>query len=304
VPRAEVIALFGPTGVGKTALALALAHELRERGEQPVAVSADALQVYAGLEILTGAANAGERAALEHRLLAFLPVDAQFSVGQYAELAHSEIDGLIKAGRRPIVVGGAGLYLRAALAELSLRPAPPEGVRERWLAELATRGPEALHAQLAQRAPWAAEKIMATDSHRIVRALELDDLGELEPGPEQSDLWTAVTRRPTLLIGVTMERERLYALIDARVDQMLTDGAEAEVRRAHAAGASATARKAVGFEDLLAGDIEALKRRTRNYARRQLTWMRKLPNVFEIDLTDRQPSEAAQEISRRWLAGA
>jgi tRNA dimethylallyltransferase len=304
VPRAEVIALFGPTGVGKTALALALAHELRERGEQPVAVSADALQVYAGLEILTGAANAGERAALEHRLLAFLPVDAQFSVGQYAELAHSEIDGLIKAGRRPIVVGGAGLYLRAALAELSLRPAPPEGVRERWLAELATRGPEALHAQLAQRAPWAAEKIMATDSHRIVRALELDDLGELEPGPEQSDLWTAVTRRPTLLIGVTMERERLYALIDARVDQMLTDGAEAEVRRAHAAGASATARKAVGFEDLLAGDIEAMKRRTRNYARRQLTWMRKLPNVFEIDLTDRQPSEAAQEISRRWLAGA
>jgi tRNA dimethylallyltransferase len=303
VPRAEVIALFGPTGVGKTALALALAHELRKDGEQPVAVSADALQVYAGLETLTGAANAGERAALEHRLLAFLPVDAQFSVGQYAELAHIEIDGLISGGRRPIVVGGTGLYLRAALAQLSLRPPPPEGVRERWLAELATRGPEALHTQLAQRAPWAAEKIMATDSHRIVRALELDDLGELEPGPEQSDLWTAATRRPTLLVGVTMERERLYALIDARVDQMLADGVELEVRRAHAAGASATARKAVGFEDLLAGDVEAMKRRTRNYARRQLTWMRKLPNVFEVDLTDRSPADAAREITRRWLAG-
>ena len=301
--RAEVIALFGPTGVGKTAVALALAEELRANGEQPVAVSADALQVYAGLEVLTGAANAAERAQLEHRLLAFLPVDAQFSVGQYAALAHSEIDALVNSGQRPIVVGGTGLYLRAALAELSLKPPPPEGVRERWLAELTSRGPEALHAQLAQRAPWAAEKIMATDSHRIVRALELDDAGELEPGPEQSDLWTEATRRPTLLVGVTIERERLYAQIGARVDQMLADGAEAEVRGAHAAGASVTARKAVGFEDLLAGDVEAMKRRTRNYARRQLTWMRKLPNVVEVDLTERSPAEAAAQISARWLSG-
>jgi tRNA dimethylallyltransferase len=303
VPRAEVIALFGPTGVGKTAVALALAQELRAHGEQPVAVSADALQVYAGLQTLTGAPDAGERAQLEHRLLAFLPIDARFSAGQYAELAHSEIDGLIGAGRRPIVVGGTGLYLRAALAELTLKPPPPEGVRERWLAELAERGPEALHAQLAQRAPWAAEKIMPTDSHRIVRALELDDAGELEPGPEHSDLWTAATRRPTLLVGLTMDRERLYAQIDARVERMLADGAEAEVRRAHAAGASATARKAVGFEDLLGGDVDAMKRRTRNYARRQLTWMRKLPNVFEIDLTDRAASAAAREISARWRSG-
>ncbi len=301
--RAEVIALFGPTGVGKTAVAVAVAQELRARGENPVAVSADALQVYDGLETLTGAADARERAQLEHRLLAFLPVDAQFSVGQYAELAHSEIDGLLDAGSRPIVVGGTGLYLRAALAELSLKPPPPEGVRERWLAELAARGPEALHAQLAHRAPWAAEKIMPTDSHRIVRALELDDAGELEPAPEQSDLWTEATRRPTLLVGVTMERERLYAQIDARVDLMLARGAQEEVRRAHAAGASLTARKAVGFEELLTGDVEAMKRRTRNYARRQLTWMRKLPNVFEIDLTDRTAAQAAQEITTRWLSG-
>jgi tRNA dimethylallyltransferase len=298
-----VIALFGPTGVGKTGVAVSLAQELRTHGERPVAVSADALQVYEGLETLTGAADARERAQLEHRLLAFLPVDAQFSVGQYAELAHSEIDGLIEAGSRPIVVGGTGLYLRAALAELSLKPPPPEGVRERWLAELAARGPEALHAQLAQRAPWVAEKIMPTDSHRIVRALELDDAGELEPAPEQSDLWTAATRRPTLLVGLTMERERLYAQIDARVDLMLARGAQEEVRRAHAAGASMTARKAVGFEELLTGDVEAMKRRTRNYARRQLTWMRKLPNVFEIDITDRTAAQAAQKITARWLSG-
>jgi tRNA dimethylallyltransferase len=177
-------------------------------------------------------------------------------------------------------------------------------VRERWLGELAARGPQALHAQLEKRAPWAAARIMPTDSHRIVRALELDDAGELEPGPEQSDLWTAATRRPTLLVGVTMERERLYAQIDARVDLMVSKGAEAEVRRAHAAGASATARKAVGFEELLTGDVEAMKRRTRNYARRQLTWMRKLPNVLEIDLTGRTAEDAARQITARWLSGA
>jgi tRNA dimethylallyltransferase len=100
-----------------------------------------------------------------------------------------------------------------------------------------------------------------------------------------------------------MERERLYAQIDARVDQMLARGVEAEVRRAHAAGASTTARKAVGFEELLTGDVEAMKRRTRNYARRQLTWMRKLPNVFEIDLTDRTAADAAKEIAGRWSSG-
>ena len=124
---AEVIALFGPTGVGKTEVAIALAGRLRERGERPVAVSADALQVYAGLERLTGVAGSSERAALEHRLISFLPADATFSVGQYAELAHSEIDGLLAAGERPIVVGGTGLYLRAAISELSLRPPPPKG---------------------------------------------------------------------------------------------------------------------------------------------------------------------------------
>src|SRR5579871_4569993 len=128
-----VIALFGPTGVGKTEVAVALARTLRARGERPVAVSADALQVYAGLEVLTGAATPAERTQLEHRLLSFLPVDASFSAGQYAELAHAEIDQLLAEGARPIVVGGTGLYLRAALTELSLRPPPAEGVRERWM---------------------------------------------------------------------------------------------------------------------------------------------------------------------------
>jgi tRNA dimethylallyltransferase len=292
----SVLAIFGPTGVGKTALAFALADRLRARGEHPVAVSADALQVYQGLETLTGVPTAAERAGLEHRLVSILPVDARFSVGEYAELAHAEIDGLLGQGARPIVVGGTGLYLRAALADLDLRPAPPDEVRERWEGELRRRGPEALHAELARRAPWAAETVDVRDRSRIVRYLELHELGELEPPAGPNQLWTADTRHPTRLIGLVMERDALYARIDARVDAMLAAGAAREVRAANAAGASETARKALGFDELLAGDVEAMKRRTRNFARRQLTWMRKLAGVEIVDVTGRGAEEVAKDL--------
>jgi tRNA dimethylallyltransferase len=297
----QIIALFGPTGVGKTSIAVALAEQLRALeegppGTGPVAVSADALQVYAGLETLTGVASPAEQSRLEHRLVSFLPLDATFSAGQYAQLAHAEIDGLLAAGRRPLVVGGTGLYLRAALTELDLRPPPPEGARERWTATLEREGAPALHATLIRRAPWAAAGIDPNDRQRIVRALELLEQGELEPPEGPSQLWSEELRHPTLLAGLTMEREALYARIDARVDAMLAAGVTEEVRRAHAAGASETARKALGFEQLLSGDVEAMKRRTRNYAKRQLTWMRKLAGVRVIDVTGREPGDVAGEI--------
>jgi tRNA dimethylallyltransferase len=289
----SLLAIFGPTGVGKTALAFALADRLRARGERPVAVSADALQVYHGLETLTGVPTAAQRAGLEHRLVSILPVDARFSVGEYAELAHREIDALLAQGARPIVVGGTGLYLRAALADLDLRPTAPDEVRARWAAELERRGSEALHAELARRAPWAAQSIGPRDRSRIVRALELFELGELEPPSGPNQLWTAETRHPTRLVGLIMERDALYARIDARVDAMVAAGAAVEVRAAHAAGASETARKALGFDELLAGDVDAMKRRTRNLAKRQLTWMRKLAGVEVIDVTNREPEDVA-----------
>jgi tRNA dimethylallyltransferase len=294
----SVIALFGPTGVGKTAVALALAQRLRAAGEEPVAVSADALQVYRGLEVLTDAPTPAERARLEHRMVSFLPVDARFSAGEYAELVHAEIDGLLAAGRRPIVVGGTGLYLRAALADLDLRPPPPPGARERWEAELVRRGAPALHDLLAERAPWAAQEIDRNDRQRIVRALELLDAGALDPPEGDNQLWTSDTRHPTLLAGLTMEREALYRRVEARVDAMLAAGARDEVRRAHAAGASETARKALGFDELLTGDVEAMKRRTRNLAKRQLTWMRKLAGVHVIDVTGREADDVAAEVQR------
>jgi tRNA dimethylallyltransferase len=290
--------------VGKTSVAIALARRLRDLGERPVAVSADALQVYAGLETLTGAPPRSEQAALEHRLVSLIPLDATFSAGQYAELAHAEIDGLLAEGRRPIVVGGTGLYLRAALSDLNLKPPPPEGVRERWTAELERRGPQALHAVLVQRAPWTAGQIDPGDRRRIVRALELLDAGELEPPEGESELWTATVRHPTLLIGLVMERERLYAQIDQRVEETVANGAREEVQRAAAAGASGTARQALGFQELLAGDLEAMKRRTRNYARRQLTWMRKLSDVNVLDVTGRSPDDVAQDVVELWLRAA
>ena len=291
MPPPTIVALFGPTGVGKTSVAIALAERLRADGEDPVAVSADALQIYRGLETLTGAATPQEQARLEHRLLSFLPVDAPFSAGAYARLAHREIDDLLAAGRRPIVVGGTGLYLRAALAELDLRPTVPDDIRERRRADLATRGSATLYQELAARVPGTP--IRATDTQRIVRALELLDAGHEPPAGEE--LWTAETRRPTLLVGLTMEREALKRRIGERVEEMVQAGALEQVRAA-APQASGTARKALGFRELLDGDVEAMKASTRRYARRQLTWMRKLPDVTLIDVTERTAEDVAREV--------
>ena len=245
LPR--VVAIFGPTAVGKTGVAVGLAELLRERGEDPVAVNCDAIQVYRGLEVLSGAATRGEQDRLEHRLLSFVDPGEEFSAGRYAELAHAEIDGLLAEGKRPIVVGGTGLYLRAALASLSLEKAPPNA--------------------------------------------------------EGSELWSPETRHPTVIFGLTMERELLYRRIEERVDAIVAAGAEEEVRRAADLGPSHTARKALGFRELLDGDVDRMKQRSRNYARRQMTWMRKMPRVHRIDVTSLSAAEVAERAVRMLGAG-
>ena len=290
-----LVAIFGPTGIGKTAVAVAVAERLRaERGEDPVAVSADALQIYRGLEVLTGTATRQEQARLEHRLLGVLPITGRATAGEFARLAHAEIDGLVAAGRRPIVVGGTGLYLRAALAELELRPPADPGRREHYARRLEAEGAPALHAELAARDPRAAAAMAPEDAQRVARALELLDQGERPPSGDQ--LWTAKTRLPTVLVALTMDRELLYRRIDARVEAMVAQGAADEVCRAHAAGASPSVRQALGFEELLRGDVAAMQQRTRRYAKRQLTWLRKLPGAHHLDLTDRTPDDAARQV--------
>lgn len=294
-----VLALFGPTGVGKTEVAIELAEILRARGQRPVAVSADALQVYEGLEILTGAASADEQARLEHRMVSVIPVTETFSVAEYARRAHAEIDDIINNGGVPIVVGGTGLYLRAALAQLDLKPPPEPGVREALMERLHQQGAQHLHDELARQAPGVAQAIDPNDRHRIVRALELAAQGALNDDDRisSSQLWTQDTRLPTRLIALTMDRDLLKARIDARVDAMVAAGAREQVLEAERQGASATARKAVGYQELLAGDVDTMKTRTRQYARRQLTWLRKLPGVEHVDLTDRTAAQAAAEIA-------
>lgn len=291
----QVLAIFGPTAVGKTGVAIAVADLLRARGEQPVAISCDAIQVYRGLEIISGAADAAEQAGLEHRLLGIVPVDGEFSAGRFANLAHAEIDQLIAEGRTPILVGGTGLYMRAALAELELRPPVPTEVRDAVERELAKRGSEALHSELA---PELASGVHPNDAKRIVRLTELTRLG-IVPHTSSEGLWSEHLRVPTLLVGLTLDRDELRARIEARVERMLALGVEEEVRNAELAGASRTARAAIGFEELLAGDPEAMKRAQWRFARRQLTWMRRMIDVVQIDRTGRSNDEVAAEIVAR-----
>ena len=296
----QVLALFGPTAVGKTGVAIEVAERLRERGDDPVGINCDAIQVYRGLGTLSGAADAGQRRRLEHRLLGFVDPGEEFSAGRYGELAHAEIDGLIADGRRPIVVGGTGLYLRAALSDLDLRPPVPTDVREEVEREIAERGAEALHAELE---PEVAAGVHPNDRKRIARLTELSRAGiEAHSGAE--GMWTAELRHPTLLIGLTMDREELGRRISVRLDEMLAAGAAEEARAADEAGASRTLRGALGFEELLEGHdaapppeaVEAVKSAHRSYARRQLTWMRRMEGVTLIDRTGRDDGEVAAEI--------
>jgi tRNA dimethylallyltransferase len=288
----RAIAIFGPTAAGKTSVAIELAELLRERGEDPVAVSCDAIQVYRGLEVVSGAPTAAERERLEHRLVGIADVTDEFSAGRFAELARQEIDGLLAAGRTPIVVGGTGLYMRAALAELELRPPVPPEVRELVERQIAELGPAAMHAELDAD---VAQRVHPNDRKRVARALELQRAG-LDPPERAGELWTARLRHPTALIGLVVDRELLAGRIDTRVDAMLRAGAADEVRAAEGKGPSRTARAALGWEELLRGDVAAMKAAHRRYARRQMTWLRRMEGVMAIERDEHDDRGAAERV--------
>lgn len=298
------LAIFGPTAVGKTEIAIELADLLRESGEDPVAVSADAFQIYEGLDCLTAKPTEGQQARLEHRLISFVPIDEEFSVAEFSKHAHAEVDELVDAGRRPIMVGGTGLYLRAALTDLDFRPPPDPGLREQVEQELVELGLKALHSQLPTE---TANAVHPSDRKRIVRALELDRMGE-EPYRTSDQLWSTELRYPAVLFGIVMDGDALSERISARVDEMFAGPVTHEVELAIERNASRTARKAIGFKEaeaILRGELtleqasERIKRRHRQYAKRQLTWMRKLANVELIDRSRRSAGEVAEDILRR-----
>jgi tRNA dimethylallyltransferase len=300
-----LIALFGPTGVGKTEVAIELAELLRARGERPVAVSADAIQVYEGLDTLAAKPTADQLERLEHRLISWVPIDHAFSVAEFAAAAHGEIDALLDEGATPIVVGGTGLYLRAALTELDLKPPPDPALRERLERDVEELGVGAMHERLG---PDSAAAVHPSDRKRIVRTLELEMMGE-RPHAGSDQLWSSDLRRPGTLFGLTMDRDVLAARISARALGMLDGAAPAEVESAMELGVSRTARKALGFREIaahLSGELEVeetralLERRHLSYVKRQLTWMRKLADVEVIDRTEQSAPDTAATI----VAGA
>ena len=282
-----VVAIFGPTASGKSAVA----EELAARVPAEI-VSADSMQVYRGLPILT---NQPEHPT---RLVAIWPLEHEGAVGEYQRLAHEAIDDALAAGRTPIVVGGTGLYLRAALADLGLPPAPPPGARKRWEGAYDRLGPDQAHAALSERDPVAAAAVHPNDRRRVVRALELHEAGSsLRPGHDR--LWTEETRHSTRIFVLDVPREELARRIELRVEAMFERGVDDEVQRALEGPISLTARHVIGLAEIAAlphGDArEAIARRTRQYAAYQRKWMRRIPGATRLD-GERPPGELAREI--------
>jgi tRNA dimethylallyltransferase len=282
-----VVGLFGPTASGKSDVAAALSRLLPAE-----VVSTDAMQVYDGLPVLTN------RSPHPERLVGIWPLSHTASVGEYAPLAHAAIDEILAADRTPLVVGGTGLYFRAALAELELPLAPAPGARERWGQIYDEGGADAAHARLGELDPAAAARIHPNDRRRVVRALELAAAGaSLVPSREQ--LFEGAWRHPTLVVGLEVPKPELERRIAERTRRMFERGVEDEVRAALAAVPSATAEKIIGLHEVATlpqqEAVEALIVRTRRYAAYQRKWLRRLEGVV-IVAADRPPEETATEI--------
>jgi tRNA dimethylallyltransferase len=262
-------------------------------------VSADSAAVYRGIPIVTAAPTRPTR------LVGVVDLSHEVSVGEYQRLAHEAIDALLAAGRTPVVVGGTGLYLRAALSTLEVPPPPAPGARERWEQVYDERGAEAAHALLAESDPAAAARVHANDRRRVVRALELADAGA-SLAPADDRLWTEDTRHPTLIVALDVAQEVLDARIRARVAAMVAAGAVEEARTAWSAPLSETARKVMGLEELatlpLPEAADAIVQATRRLARYQRKWLRKMPRVVTL-AGDRDPGEIADEIVALARAG-
>ena len=287
-PRAVlVIGLFGPTASGKSDVAAAVTELIPAE-----VVSADAMQVYDGLPILTN------RSPHAERLVGIWPLSHVASVGEYAPLAHAAIDEILADGRTPLIVGGTGLYFRAALAELALPPAPAPGARERWERLYDEDGAATAHARLAELDVTAAERVHPNDRRRVVRALELAEAGQ-SLVPLADALFGGAWRHPTLLVGLDVPKAELERRIEERTRRMFEAGVEEEVRNALSAQPSATAQKIIGLGDVATLSreeaIESLIVRTRRYAAYQRKWLRRLEGLVMV-AADRPPEETAAEI--------
>ena len=278
-----MVAIFGPTASGKSAVARCVADALGTD-----VVSADALQVYRGLPILTN------QPAEPTHLVAIRSLGETMSVGEYARLAHDAVDHLVATRGTAVVTGGTGLYLRAALADLKIPPAVDASARTR-IEHVYDGDPADAHALLSELDPAAAQAVHLNDRRRVVRALELAMRGAtLSPGGDR--LWSEETRRPTLIVGLELPKEELERRIAARTDEMIRSGVVEEVQAALRGPVSQTARKALGLGELATlPKAEARRRivvRTRRYAAYQRKWMRRIPGIVLVD-----GSRSAEEVA-------
>jgi tRNA dimethylallyltransferase len=289
-----VVAVVGPTAAGKSELSLALARALD--GE---VINADSMQLYQGMDIGTAKLTTSERGGIPHHLLDIWPVTQTASVSEYQVLARAVIEDIQRRGQTPILVGGSGLYVRAAIDKLQFPGTDPD-LRATLEAELAEVGPARLHARLASVDPAAAAAILPGNGRRIVRALEVV---QLSGGPFTATLPQYESAFPTVQLGIHLPRPDLDRRIAVRVGRMWDLGLVDEVRRLAAAGLreGRTASRALGYAQVLAfldGDWpeeEAMAQTiqaTRRFARRQESWFRRDPRVIWLDGT-------AAELARR-----
>jgi tRNA dimethylallyltransferase len=300
---ALVVALFGATALGKTDVALCLAESL-----QADIVVADSMQVYRGLAIVTNQPDAAQRTRARHHLVGFVPPQEEFTVAEYARRAHTVIDDLRRGGRRVVVEGGSGLYLRAALGDLGFAggsaPKYRAGLEARW-----TSDRDGLVAELRARDPGTCASVDTRNPRRVIRALEaVQALGRPLAVAERDRLWRPAERYPHRLVALTPDedREAVKTAIDRRVDAMFTAGALDEVSAARTSGPfSRTVLQAIGVAELCAVLDDAMslddaarrmKSRTRALVRRQLTWMRKLPDAVLIATAGRSAAEIAGDV--------
>lgn len=300
-PADLVIALFGPTGVGKTAVACQVAKQLGTR-----VVSCDSMQLYRGFPVLTNQPKPEETLGVAQELVGVIDPRDEWSAVEYARRARPVLEEDLACTGSAVIAGGTGLYLRAALAPLSA-PGPVDPELRRALEDRAAReGPAALHRELASRDAEAAEAIHPENTRRVVRALEV-----LRSSPDRTwsgrgDLWAPDYYHRTLLVGLTMDRAALYRRIDQRARLMFDAGAVEEVKAHRVERAASTERRgierAIGYRELgdyLDGTISAdeavarLAAATRKYVRRQETWLRKLRGAVIIDTSGRTAGESA-----------
>lgn len=298
-----VVVLFGPTALGKTAIATALAERLSAE-----VVTADSMQVYRGLPVLTNQPPEAERARIPHHLVGIVEPWEEFSAAAFAAVATATIDEVLARGSRVVVEGGSGLYVRAALGGLSFGPAPDTALRQRLEQRLAADGLEALVDDLRVADARVARHTDLRNPRRVLRALERLLLKTVDaPDGEEDRLWLPGARYTHALVVLEAERVWLRQRVDERVGEMLAAGALGELRAVLTRGPlSRTLQQAIGVRELTAhleGTLSLeeaaarMRARTRQLVRRQTTWMRKLPSTARIPVTSRPAAAVADEIA-------